>query len=264
MDNKIAKELYAQLYDIRVPDWDGEVEFYRKIIEPTYLKMHGVLEVACGTGRITMQLANDGIEITGLDISPELLKIAQGKSIGMSNVKWILSDMRTFELEKKFGFVVSPGHSFQFMTTPEDQVICLERIKRHLVPDGIVIIHIDFQNFNWLAGLLNQKELVFKKSDPLTHPFTNQKFRRSFAWEFEPSTQTATVTTNWEEINKNGDVIQILEMEPMRLHCLFPFEMEHLLNRVGFSIERVYGDFFKNELTNESDQMIWIARNKVE
>lgn len=262
MDKITAKKLYAQLYDVRVPDWDGEVDFYRQLIGNSLLKTHGVLEVACGTGRITMWLAKDGIEITGLDISPELLKIAQGKSIGMSNVNWVLNDMRAFELEKEFGFVISPGHSFQFMTTPDEQVMCLERIKRHLVPDGLVVIHIDYQDFDWLAELLNQKEPVYKKSDPLTHPITNQKFRRSFAWEFEPSTQTATVTSNWEEINENGDVIQVLEMEPMQLHCIFPFEMEHLLKRAGFSIEAVYGDFFKNELTSESEQMIWLARNK--
>jgi len=262
MDKLTAKELYAQLYDVRVPDWDGEVDFYRQLIGDSPLKTHGVLEVACGTGRITMRLAKDGVEITGLDISPELLNIARQKNIGMANVEWILGDMRTFEIGKKFGFVISPGHSFQFMNTPDEQVMCLEQIKRHLVPDGLVVIHVDHQDFGWLAELLAQKEPVFEKSDILIHPTTSQKFHRSFVWAFEPSTQTATVTTNWEEVNDDGNVIQIWKMEPMQLHCIFPFEMEHLLKRVGFSIEAVYGDFFKGELTNESEQMIWLARNK--
>lgn len=257
-----AKELYAQLYDVRVPDWDGEVDFYRELIGHSPLKTYGVLEVACGTGRITMPLAKEGIEITGFDISPELLEIARGKSRGLPNVTWVLADLRTFEIKKKFGYVISPGHSFQFMTTPDEQVMCLEQIKHHLVPDGLVIIHIDYQDFGWLAELLKQKEPVYEKSDILTHPTTSQKFRRSFAWAFESSTQTATVTTNWEQINENGDVIQVWEMEPARLHCIFPFEMEHLLKRVGFSIEAVYGDFFKSKLASGSEQMIWVARNK--
>ena len=262
MEKITAKELYAQLYDVYVPDWEGEVDFYRELIGTSPLKTYGVLEVACGTGRITMRLVKDRIEITGLDISPELLEIAQQKSVGVPNVEWVLGDMRTFEIGKKFGFVISPGHSFQFMTKSDEQVMCLEHIKRHLVSGGIAVIHIDYQDFGWLAELLNQKEPVYEKCDILTHPTTDQKFRRSFAWVFEPSTQTATVKTNWEEIDESGNVIQVLEMKPARLHCIFPFEMEHLLKRVGFSIEAVYGDFFKSELTNDSEQMIWLVKNE--
>jgi ubiquinone/menaquinone biosynthesis C-methylase UbiE len=262
MEKITANQLYAQLYDAWVPDWPGEVDFYRDLIGNSPLKTEGVLEVACGTGRIAMRLANDEVKITGLDISSELLEIAQGKSLGMSNVEWVLGDMRTFEIRKNFGVVISPGHSFQFMTTPDDQVKCLEQIKRHLVPDGFVVIHLDHQDFGWLAGLLHNKEAVYQKSNVIIHPRTKQKFRRSYAWAFEPSTQNTTVRLNWEEIDENGDVIQIWEMEPKRLHCVFRFEMEHLLNRMGFCIEAVYGDFFKNELVSESGQMIWLARNK--
>ena len=180
----------------------------------------------------------------------------------MSNIDWVLGDMRSFELGRKFGFVISPGHSFQFMTTPDDQVKCLQQIKHHLVPDGLVVIHIDHQDFGWLASLLNRKEPVFEKSSLFTHPTTNQKFRRSFLWMFDPATQNCTVTNRWEEINENGDVIGMWEIEPMHLHCVFPFEMEHLLKRAGFSVEAVYGDFFKTDLKSESEQMIWLGRNR--
>lgn len=263
MQTITAEELYAQLYDAWVTDWEGEVDFYRELIGHSPLKADGVLEVACGTGRIAVRLAKDGINITGLDLSPELLDIARGKSLEIPNVKWVLGDMRSFEIGKKFGFVISPGHSFQFMTTPDDQVKCLEQIRHHLVPNGIVVLHIDHQDFGWIAGLLKNEKPVYQKSNIIIHPTTNQEFIRSWAWTFEPVTQTATVQVNWEEINDNGDVIQTWEMQPKELHCIFPFEMEHLLRRVGFSIEAVYGDFFKSELTRQSEQMIWVARNKL-
>jgi hypothetical protein len=50
-------------------------------------------------------------------------------------------------------------------------------------------------------------------------------------------------------------------MEPVRLHCAFRFEMEHLLPRLGFQIEAVYGDFFGSPLADDSGQMIWVARS---
>jgi SAM-dependent methyltransferase len=262
MQTITAEELYAQLYDAWVTDWDGEVDFYRELIQYSPLQSHGVLEVACGTGRVAMRLAKDGMDVTGFDLSPELLDIAHVKSLGLSNVHWVLGDMRTFEIGKKFGFVISPGHSFQFMTTPDDQVKCLAQIKRHLIPNGILVLHVDHQDFGWIASLLKNEKPVYRKSDIIAHPTTKQTFRRSWAWTFEPVTQTATVQVNWEEIDENGNVIQLRQMDPKQLHCIFPFEMEHLLRRVGFSIEAVYGDFFKNKLTSQSEQMIWVVKNK--
>jgi len=262
MQTITVEELYAQLYDAWVNDWEGEVDFYKDLIEHSPLQSHGVLEIACGTGRITMRLAEDGIDVTGFDISSELLEIARHKSLGMPNVNWLVGDMRTFHTERQFGFVISPGHSFQFMITPDDQVKCLEQIKRHLVPEGMLVLHIDYQDYGWIAGLLRKETPVYQRSDVIMHPTTNQKFVRSWGWRFEPVAQTATVQVNWEEVDENGSVIQTWKMEPKQLHCIFPFEMEHLLKRVGFSVEAVYGDFFKNELTSYSEQMIWVARNK--
>jgi hypothetical protein len=46
----------------------------------------------------------------------------------------------------------------------------------------------------------------------------------------------------------------------MALHCVFRFEMEHLLARTAFEIQAVYGDFTKNELNDASSEMIWVAR----
>jgi hypothetical protein len=51
-----------------------------------------------------------------------------------------------------------------------------------------------------------------------------------------------------------------IEREPIRLHCVFRFEMDHLLARVGFEVEAVYGDFFRHELQDDSSGMIWVAR----
>ncbi|MCP4140955.1 MAG: class I SAM-dependent methyltransferase [Chloroflexi bacterium] len=261
-ENRItAKKLYAELYDLRVSDWEGEIDFYRELIANSHLQTQGVLEIACGTGRVTMQLAEDGIEITGLDISPELLEIARAKSVGIPNVSWVLDDMKAFEIGKRFGYIFMPGHSFQFMNTPDEQVQCLEQIKRHLVIDGLLVIHIDHQDVGWLAGLPNnQEELVYQKGPILTHPATSQQYCQDYAWSFEPSTQTATVRTNWEQISENGTTAQVWEMEPAQLHCVYPFEIEHLLKRAGFSIEAVYGDFSKNKLMDDAEDMIWLAR----
>jgi len=257
---KTAQELYAELYDISVRDWPGEVDFYRELVAQTGPENADVLEVACGTGRIALRLAQGGARVIGLDLSSELLQIARKKSAGMPNVRWTEGDMRTFDLSQQFGLVIIPGHSFQFMLTPEDQVRCLETIRRHLLVDGTLVIHLDHQDFGWLGELVTKKENAFETGQELTHPTTGQRIRSSHLWTLEAATQTATVRMKWERLGADGRVVEQWELDPKPLHCVFRFEMEHLLRRVGFSVEAVYGDFFKGELTDQSGQMIWVAK----
>ena len=66
------EQISAELYDASVSDWDGEIDFHRELaIE---VKSHGqsVLEVACGTGRVSLHLAQEGVNIVGTDRDEEL------------------------------------------------------------------------------------------------------------------------------------------------------------------------------------------------
>ncbi len=261
MNGITAEELEAQFYDVSVPDWEGEIDFYReRVARFPLVKAHGALEIACGSGRVTLRLAEEGIDITGLDNAPEMLEEARKKSIGMPNVHWVLADMRTFELGKEFGAVFMPGHSFLFMITPDDQVRCLEQVRKHLVDGGILILHLDNQDITWLADLIGKRESACEFGSVRTHPVTGERFRPSNEWFYDPITQTFTCQDKWEQVDENGKTIQTWMRAPKRFHCLFRSEGEHLLKRVGFEIEGVYGDFFGNELTSTSSNMIWVAR----
>jgi hypothetical protein len=101
----------------------------------------------------------------------------------------------------------------------------------------------------------------FEKGSLLIDPITGHKYRMVHSWTFERSTQTATVHIIWEEIDQDGNPIQTWEMNPMMLHCAFRSEIVQLFLRAGFTIESVYGDFFKNPLTDQSEQMIWVTRS---
>lgn len=260
MPDLTAQQLYAQLYDLRVQDWPGELDFYHDFLARHPESLQGVLEIACGTGRVTIPLAKAGYQITGFDVSPELLEIARSKTIGESNPAWIQADMRTFELDLKFGVVISPGHSFQFMNTAEEQVQCLEQVNRHLLPGGWLILHLDHQDVRWLADLLEDERPEFSRGPVLEHPVTHRRYRYCHYWKYQPSTQTATVTSKWEEVGEKDEILGTWEREPNHLHCAFRSEIEHLLKRCGFTIEALYGDFFRHPLKDKSENMIWVAR----
>jgi SAM-dependent methyltransferase len=253
-------EFYAQTYDAWVPDWPGELEFYRDLAVEVVSRGGAVLEIACGTGRVAARLAQDGVPIVGLDRSPEMLEVARQKSLGLANIRWVLADMRSFDLSETFSLIIIPGHSFQHLNTPHDQVACLECIKRHLRQDGRLVLHLDHQDFAWLGGLLGESGGRFEPAGEFQHPQTGRPIRAFRAWSYEPATQTAVSQARWEEIGADGQVVDRWQSGPVRLHCLFRFEMEHLLARVGVEVDALYGDFTRGPLQDTSREMIWVAR----
>jgi SAM-dependent methyltransferase len=260
-DPRVA-EFYAQTYDESVPDWPGEIEFYRGLAFEVKRKGGSLLEVACGTGRVTIRLAQDGPYTVGLDLSQKMLEVAREKSKGIPNLRWVQADMCAFELGEAFDLVLIPGHAFQNLNTPQEQVACMQCIYRHLKPGGQLVAHIDHQsveNFVWLGGLVGEKGGVFEPAEKFQYARTGHQIRTLRAWDYEPATQAAICTTIWEEIGADGQVVDNWKTDPVRLHCVFPFEMEHLLARVGFRLEGVYGDFFRHPLEDKSSSMVWVA-----
>ncbi|MBN1285404.1 MAG: class I SAM-dependent methyltransferase [Anaerolineae bacterium] len=260
--NPDFRRLDAQLYDRYVPDWPGEIDFYRELATQAQMRDEAVFEVACGTGRIAVRLAQEGVKIIGLDLSPDMLEIAKRKSSGMTNVRWVEGDMRSFELSEQFGLAIIPGHAFQNLLTPEDQMACLTCMRRHLRPGGLLVVHLDHQDMGWLGDISAGKAGVFEQGDELTHPQTGGRFRSSYAWSYERATQTAILMRVWEQISEAGDIINRVESGPIHLHCVFRYEMEHLARRAGFEIDAVCGDFLRNKLQAQSSEMVWMLRNR--
>ncbi|MGD8814791.1 MAG: class I SAM-dependent methyltransferase [Anaerolineales bacterium] len=258
-----AWEFYAQTYDAVVSGWQGELDFYLHYAAKAREEGQAVLEMACGTGRIAIPLAQRDVEIVGLDISPHMLNVARGKSAGMEGLRWVEADMRSFMIDASFGLALIPGHSFQNLVTAEDQVACLETISSHLTPGGRLIVHLDHQSVDWLGDLVRQGGGKFEKAELFTHPEIGSRIQPSYAWSYEPSTQTAILQTVWEELGEEGNVINRWDSGPVRLHCVFRFEMEHLLALTGYELEALYGDFVGNALIDESESMIWVARKPV-
>lgn len=258
---EIIEQLTAELYDVSVPDWPGEIDFYRQLAAQFAPGGEPILEVACGTGRVALRLAQDGRRVVGLDLSAAMLEIARHKSTGLPQVSWVQGDLRTFDLGERFPLVISPGHSFQNMLTSADQLACLENLKRHLLPGGRLVIHLDHQDVAWLGSLMSGKGGVCEASNAVIHPRTARRMRAVKAWRYAPATQTATLLAAWEELDAQGAVIQRWERQPLPMHCVFRFEMEHLLARAGLQVEALYGDFLHGELCDDSTEMVWLIRN---
>ena len=256
------ERLYARLYDARRIGWTGELELYRRLAAAEAgagAGGAGVLEVACGTGRVALDLATHGSRVTGFDVSPDMIEIAREKTTGQ-NPRWLVADMRSFALAERFGLALVPGHAFQFMLTADDQAAALRGIREHLAPLGLLVVHLDHPKIDWLGSLPatgGEPEL----GRAIVDPATGERYRLSCAWTYERATQTATAHLAWESFGPADEVLGRVEMAPMPLHVVGRVEMEHALRGAGFTIEALHGDFTGGPFVDASSEMVWLARS---
>ncbi len=259
MTDQCFSDADALMYDEDMKDWPGEIEYYLKLANAVKEKGQAVLDIACGTGRVALRLAQTGVRVVGMDLAADMLALAQQKTGDLPNVRWVQGDMRAFDLGERFGLVIIPVHSFQFMLTPQDQMDCLQSIRRHLLPGGLLVIHVDQIDHAWMGEIQPEKNPPFEDSGIDIHPRTGARMRSSLKWVYERSTQTATMYKVWEELGEADTVIKRLELAPMPMHVVFRFEMEHLLCRAGLHVLHTYGDFFEHPYAEDSNNMIWVA-----
>ena len=142
---------YAEYYDFH-HDIQMDVEFYLD-----YARQCGspILELACGTGRVLVHLAEAGFEIYGVDLSENMLSACRRKVREKQladRVHLTLADMSTFDLPRKdFALVYVPVRSFMHLYTQEDQLACLQHTYEHLRPGGIFIVDVYAPDFKLMA-----------------------------------------------------------------------------------------------------------------
>jgi SAM-dependent methyltransferase len=247
------EELYARLYDATPLSWPGEIEWYlelaREAPEPT------VLEIASGTGRVALQLAREGLAVVGVDASPEMVAVARERASGLPNARFELGDMRSFDLREQFGLAIVPAHSFQFMTTPGDQVAALANFGRHLLPGGRLVLHLDHDSLESLLAMDGSERPGKVRVDPVT----SAHHRPFYAWTYDSARQDATLRMGWDELGGDALPFRRRALAPMVLHVPSAAEMEHAIARAGLAPVACWGDFSGAPFEARSADMIWVA-----
>jgi SAM-dependent methyltransferase len=215
-----------------------------------------VLELGCGTGRVTLPVAEAGVAVVGLDASPAMLDVARGKSVNRENPRWIEADMADFHLEERFGLVVIPARSFLLLLTVAEQKACLGCIHEHLVPGGRLALNIFNPDLVLMASWMTAKRGLWRREE------TNDAARELLA-----STKYRTATQEIDEqylehrFSDDGAIIARAERN-LRVRYVFRYEMEHLLTLSGFEVEALYGWFDGRLFDDESSEIVWVARRR--
>lgn len=213
-----------------------------------------VLDVGCGTGRITLHLAGQGVEIVGLDSSQSMLDKARvHEQDRKQSVKWVLGDMREVELDQKFGLAIFSFSGFMHLLEHSDQIKTLQRIAHHLKAGGGIALDLASPIETFRADDSDSMivERIFIDAD------TGDTVIQQSLATMDRVRQTMSLTWIYDRMGKDGQVYRSLV--PQLVRYTFASEMRLLLQLAGFEQIEIYGDYEFNTYSEDSPRLFAVA-----
>ena len=235
---------YAEYYDhnhVGGPMTE-DIPFYVRFAEETG---GPILELACGTGRIVIPVAEAGFKVHGLDLSENMLEVARQKikERGLSDrVTLTLGDMAGFDLPvKDFSMAFIAARSFMHLFTQESQLGCLRCVKRHLKPGGILVMDLYAPSFGRLAQP-PEEEFSFRRE--FTLPNGNRVVHKRRFLGTDLLNQINSEEILFEEYDPDGGLVRT-RIVPLDTRYTFRYELELLLEKAGFNVQSIFRDYDK-------------------
>ena len=240
---------FAAVYDMFMDNIPYE-EWAAYLI--SLLKEHGiddglVLDLGCGTGSLTEILAREGYDMTGIDISPDMLQIAMEKRAESGHdILYLLQDMREFELYGTVRAIVSICDSMNYLFEPGDLVQTLRLVNNYLDPEGLFIFDLNTE--------YKYREILGEST------IAEDREESSFIWDNSYDEE--------ERINEYSLSLFIREKEDLyRKYQETHYQRAYTLNEVkdairqaGMEFVAAYDAFTRNAPREDSERIYVIAR----
>jgi SAM-dependent methyltransferase len=260
-----ADSLSTEIYDalaagiIAGSSAEGDIDFYRRLAGETG---GPILDVGCGTGRVAAALATDGYEVVGVDLSAPMLRLAEQRRASLeaeaaTRLSFHKADMTTVDLGRDFALIITPSRVFQFALTSHAQRQALAALRRHLRPDGRLVLDL----FDPLLDLVVPSIDAPGRGGELVHPVTGNRV----TWEVtarnpEPARQLIVEDWTYREIDASAEVLRTVT-ERLTLRWSTRSEMRLLFELTELEVVADYGDFQGGSPAYGREQ-VWVLRNK--
>jgi SAM-dependent methyltransferase len=209
---------------------------------------------------VLLPIARTGREITGVELSRTMLercraRVAAEPDDVRAHIALVEGDMRDFSVDDRFSLAIIPFRPMQHLMTIDDQLSCLDAIRRHLVRGGRLI----FDVFNPDLARIGSPPAAEWNDTPETALPDGSSFRRSGRMvAVHRIDQINDVELIYDLTFPDGTTERRVHAFGMRWY-LRP-ELEHLVARAGFTLDTIYGNFDRSPLTDASPEMIVVAR----
>ena len=204
-----------------------------------------VLDLGCGSGRLSVGLAQAGVDIVGLDLSESMLEVARAKAaVASVAIRFIHGDMRSFELPERFSAILIPGNSLLHLHAIADLQGCLSSVRRHLAPGGRLVFDISKWDLGRLVLMPGERYQVMQRGG-LSIEETST---------YDSAEQVRTI--RWHFVERGVDVRTV----EYRLRVIFPQELVLLLESRGLGLESRFGSFEREPFDSSSRRQVCVCR----
>ena len=215
-----------------------------------------VLELACGTGRLTIPIARalapEGRRVTALDLAPAMLDAARRKAADAAvDIELVAGDMRGFRLDRRFDTIFVAFNSLLHLTTNDELRDCFACVREHLAPDGAFVFDIFNPSIKLLARAPEERSTVARVADEELG-----EIHLETTIDYDAATQVNHGAWHFSAPGR-PDFLTV----PLHLRSIFPQELPVLLAANGFELEARYGDFGRNAFTSESARQVCVCRS---
>lgn len=208
-----------------------------------------VLDLACGTGKMTFLLREHGYDMTGVDISEEMLGVARDICYdkGIDDVLLLCQGMQNFELYGTVDACVCCLDSLNYLTKPDDLKKCFALVHNYLIPDGVFIFDINtpyrFEN------VYAQNAYILECEDAL------------LAWQndYNEKSKICKFYLSLFEENEDGSYARSDEVQKER--CYSKKQILDALSEAGLEVISIHGDFDGTPATDTDEKWFITARN---
>lgn len=253
------KEMLSNMEEYEDPElYDFENETYVEDI-PLLLKWAKkqggtVIELACGTGRVTIPIALANVPVIGVDLSQQMLDKARDKASSKDlDITWLLQDCTKLQLDMKSRLIYMTGNSFQHFLTNESQDQLLQSVHAHLLKDGVFIFNTRFPS---------KEELLQPVTEEFWRSYRDATGNLVDAYTIARYNQIEQIQ-HYTTIRKTHTENRVVEKRTnINLRYTYPQEMKRLLALHGFDIQQIYSDWSEAPLTEDSYSMIYVCKRR--
>lgn len=243
LDENLEKYADPLKYDELYNRYREDLDFIQECVDMT---KQPIIELACGTGRLTIPMAEKGYTMYGVDIHQGMLNLAIQKAEAVDvNIQFFKQDCTQLDLPIKSPLIFMVGNSFQHFLTNQSQNALLESVKSHLLPKGEFI-------FDTRNPILKELAVIDEFEEIYTNHMNQvitEKHREVYCHE----TQILKCTTVQEVNNRNR--ISTYK-DSISLRYTYPMELRRLLSAHHFEVLAMYGSWKKDSFTKDSESMI--------
>jgi SAM-dependent methyltransferase len=236
-------------YDLEHLGDEADIGFYLRLARQ--LRPKRILELGCGTGRITLPLAEQGIDrgyrVVGLENEPEMLRSAEQRRLSASppvkeRLTLVEGDMRSWQAEEGFDLIMAPCSSISHLHTLDDQIGTWQQARANLCTGGRFVVEVAMPNLAVFADSFSRppRELVEIDIDNFDEA-EGIRLLRYRTTRYLSDQQGAQIRFLYEKY-RNGRLIDSY-IDDFASHVFFPRELELLFIHADFKMEATVGDY---------------------